>query len=108
MGEFERVYGDGGQLDFGDAGQMHNYLWHAARVFFAQGGRRLYISRTFLPRGGANDGIARADVPAAGGDTALEVRARFPGAAGNIRVRITVRVGQTFWAARRARQSSSA
>lgn len=94
MGEFERIYGDGGQLKFSDAGQMHNFLWHAARAFFTDGGRRLYISRTFLPSSGNNDGIARANVPAAGGATALAVRARFPGSAGNIRVRITVRVGR--------------
>ncbi len=96
LDEFERMYGDGGQLDFSDAGQMHNYLWHAARAFFSEGGRRLYIARTFLPNGDGDDGIARATVPAAGGATALEVRARFPGAAGNFLVRITVRVGQNI------------
>ena len=94
LGEFERIYGDGGQLEFSDAGQTHNYMWHAARAFFTEGGRRLYVSRTFLPSSGTNDGIARANVPAAGGATVLEVRARFPGAAGNIRVRITVRAGR--------------
>lgn len=95
LGEFERIYGDGGQLDFSDAGQMHNYLWHAARAFFTEGGRRLYVSRTFrASSSGSNDGIARANVPAAGGASALEVQARFPGAAGNMRVRITVRVGR--------------
>ena len=92
LGEFERVYGDGGQLTFSDAGPMHNYVWHAARAFFAEGGRRLYIARTFLPRSD-HDGIARARVPEAGGVTALELEARFPGAAGNFLVRITVRVG---------------
>ncbi len=92
LGEFERVYGDGGQLTFSDAGPMHNYVWHAARAFFAEGGRRLYIARTFLPRSD-HDGIARARLPAAGGATALELEARFPGAAGNFLVRITVRVG---------------
>lgn len=96
LDEFERMYGDGGQLNFSDAGQMHNYLWHAARAFFSAGGRRLYIARTFRPNGAGDDGIARATVPAAGGATALEVRARFPGAAGNFLVRITVRVGQNI------------
>ena len=38
--EFERTYGDGGQLVFSDFGQMHNFLWHAVRAFFAEGGRR--------------------------------------------------------------------
>jgi hypothetical protein len=93
LGEFERIYGDGGQLDFGDASPIHNYLWHAVRAFFTEGGRRLYIARTFLPRSSGNDGIARANVPVAGGATALELRARFPGAAGNFLVRITVRIG---------------
>ena len=91
--EFERIYGDGGQLAFSDAGRMHNYLWHAARAFFAEGGRRLYVSRTFLPSSEADDGIARADLPGHRAGVVLHVRARFPGAAGNIRIRITVRVG---------------
>jgi len=30
--EFERTYGDGGQLVFSDFGQMHNFLWHAVRA----------------------------------------------------------------------------
>ena len=93
LGEFERIYGDGGQIDFSDACHMDNYLWHAARAFFTEGGRRLYIARTFRPKGGCDDGIARARVPAAGGATALELQARFPGAAGNFLVRITVMLG---------------
>jgi hypothetical protein len=28
---------------------MHNYLWHAARAFFEEGGKRLYVSRIFRP-----------------------------------------------------------
>ncbi len=91
--EFERIYGDGGQLVFADSGQMHNYLWHAVRAFFAEGGRRLYIARAFLPRGNDDDGVARCNVPADGGTAALGIRARFPGAAGNFLVRFTVRLG---------------
>jgi uncharacterized protein len=91
--EFEQIYGDGGQLVFSDAGPMHNYLWHAVRAFFAEGGRRLYISRTFRPRDGDDDGVAGCSVPATGGDAALGIRARFSGAAGNFLVRFTVRLG---------------
>jgi uncharacterized protein len=90
--EFERIYGDGGQLDFSDAGTMHNYVWHAARAFFAQGGRRLYVARAFHQRSD-DDGIARCNLSAAGGATALEIRARYPGAAGNFRVRLTFHTG---------------
>ena len=32
LGEFERVYGDRQQMQFG-ASPTHNYLWHAARAF---------------------------------------------------------------------------
>ncbi len=47
--EFERVYGKGEQLNFSDTGQLHNYLWHGVRSFFEEGGKRLYVARTFLP-----------------------------------------------------------
>jgi len=71
LGEFERVYGDRQQLDFTDVGLIHNYLWHAVRAFFEEGGKRLYISRVFRPdqnEGGAiiSDGFARVRVPAGG------------------------------------------
>jgi uncharacterized protein len=91
--DFERTYGDGGPLVFSDSGQMHNYLWHAVRAFFAEGGRRLYVSRAFLPRGRDDDGVASCNVPASGGLDALRIRARYPGAAGNFLVRFTVRLG---------------
>src|ERR687896_625153 len=51
LGEFERTYGDRQQLEFGTEGSTHNYLWHAVRAFFEEGGRRLYISRVFTPLG---------------------------------------------------------
>ena len=115
LGEFERVYGDRLQLEFqsdaGDAVRMHNYLWHAVRAFFEEGGKRLYISRVFRPLAGEYppadfdqvaeaaglypDGHARRSLPAAGGAGALRVRSRFPGRAGNFRVRFTVQVGQS-------------
>src|SRR6266581_3929052 len=46
LGDFKRIYGDGEQLEFGTS-FLHNYTWHAARGFFAEGGRQLYISRCF-------------------------------------------------------------
>lgn len=110
--EFERTYSDGRQLNFTGA-VLHNYMWHAARAFFAEGGERLYVSRVFSARGGGAlpraepddadpprdpggdflDGHARTSVPVAGGPDSLRVRARFPGAAGNFRVRFTLRLG---------------
>jgi phage tail sheath protein FI len=110
LGEFERIYGDRQRLDFNGAA-MHNYLWHAARAFFEEGGKRLYVSRVFRPRSGTYppadfnavalsqgvypDGHARRFLPPGGGAAALGIRARFPGAAGNLRVRFTLRLGQS-------------
>ncbi len=77
---------------------MDNYLWHAVRAFFAEGGQRLYIARVFLARAGS-DGRARASFPQAIASdgtlpaNSLLVTARFPGAAGNMRVRFTLRLG---------------
>ncbi len=34
LGDFKRIYGDGNQMRFG-GDVLHNYLWHAARAFFA-------------------------------------------------------------------------
>jgi hypothetical protein len=114
LAEFERVYGDRQKLNFNGA-EVHNYMWHAARAFFEEGGKRLYVARVFSPLqasppaalpgpdvdsppqetdGDFLDGYARASVPDSGGTGALRVRSRFPGAAGNLRVRFTLRLGQ--------------
>ena len=46
LAEFERIYGDGEQLRFtGESARRDNYVWHAARAFFDNGGRRLYVVR---------------------------------------------------------------
>jgi len=94
LGEFERTYGDRQQLNFSDAAGMDNYLWHAARAFFEEGGKRLYVSRVFRPSAGDDDGRASATLPTSGGAGAVTISARFPGEAGNMRVRFDLLVGQ--------------
>ena len=77
FGDFQRIYGG---LD--DLGYGTNYLAHAVRAYFNEGGSRLYVSRAF--RKGADDGTAVS--PALGGnDDAHLVRfvARVPGLIGN-------------------------
>jgi phage tail sheath protein FI len=95
LGEFERTYGDRQKLNFSDAAGMDNYLWHAVRAFFEEGGKRLYVSRVFLANGD-DDGRASADLPSGGGDSAITISARFPGEAGNMRVRFDLLVGQNI------------
>ncbi|HYJ03856.1 MAG TPA: phage tail sheath subtilisin-like domain-containing protein [Chthoniobacterales bacterium] len=111
LGEFERTYAGGAKLEFATPGgqpevtdPMDNYLWHAVRAFFGEGGKRLYISRIFRPLSGTEyppnfddplptpfpgeesgsilwpDGHARAIF------NGTEVRSRFPGLASNLNV----------------------
>lgn len=138
LSDFERTYGDRNLMQFAGAPDVHNYLWHGARAFFEEGGRRLYVSRVFRPdtddatelyerptsdiatdavaadaaagtpagparkltaSGDYRDGHARRWVSdgISGGpsdvdlDTAVQIRARFPGKAGNFIVRFHLR-----------------
>jgi phage tail sheath protein FI len=105
--DFEHVYGDGQQLAFGREGAptdtytVDNFMWHAVRAFFEEGGKRLYVVRTFRPISAANDGKARVNLPAAGGDNAVLIEARFPGVAGAMRLQLTLSLGQNVLASER-------
>jgi phage tail sheath protein FI len=94
LGEFERAYGGRERLNFSGA-EMDGYLWHAARAFFEEGGKRLYVSRVFRAPEGLTtvECCSVRDVPL--GDTpVLHLRARYPGVAGDFRVQFSVRLGQ--------------
>jgi phage tail sheath protein FI len=125
--EFEATYGDRQRLQFAteddpttDLPLMHNYVWHAVRAFFENGGKRLYVERVFRPlvtdgdgnavpgettgadgQRLANDGRAYQRI---GSDVssdeaaALSVHARFPGVAGSRHVRITLKRGPNILA----------
>ena len=84
--DFSRIYGgiDNLQLqDQGDLVEQPNYMAHAVRAFFDNGGRRLYVTRVYDPIG--DDAMAgRASVPIPG--TEVVLRARFPGREGQMRV----------------------
>jgi uncharacterized protein len=84
--DFERVYGGLDVLLAPTQGDERlPYTSHAARVFFMNGGKRLYISRVFTPRGpaGAEDwGVAARTIPVSG--TTATWRARWPGGYGNV------------------------
>jgi phage tail sheath protein FI len=93
--DFERIFGNLGDLQYSPV-VMPNYLAHAVRAFFVNGGRRLYVTRAFLTSG-TEDHHARTDVTGAGSPPAagtFSLRARFPGTGGNVRVTFTLRAGQ--------------
>jgi hypothetical protein len=92
LGEFEAVYGDGEQLDF-EGTVLPNYMWHAARAFFTEGGKRLYVSRVFRNPEKPAPGKAAADGCATLRKGGLTFRARYPGAYGNFLLKFTVKVG---------------
>jgi len=99
LAEFERVYGDGRPLEFGDTGPIPNFTWQAVRAFFEEGGKRLYVARVY--RQGSDDGRAHAYLPVneesrASDPGTVAIRARYPGSAGAMRVRLTVRLGQNI------------
>jgi len=104
FGDFERIYGGLtnlalGTLDAPDPKNL-NYLAHAVRAYFDNGGSRLYVSRVYspLPNGlDPNDAAAKKKVGCAVSvyvvdSTDAKERARFiartPGRAGNGRIGI--------------------
>lgn len=61
--DFERIYGGFENLEFESADtarteleSQHNYMWHAARAFFENGGLRLYIARIYEQGSDPNQG----------------------------------------------------
>jgi phage tail sheath protein FI len=87
--EFERAFGS--LDDVGTGTDTRNYLAYAARAFFDNGGRRLYVSRVFpftMGAGGIDPDADFAKLALANGVATW--RARWPGAAGHA---ISVQVG---------------
>jgi hypothetical protein len=83
--EYERVYGGLEPLEL-VSGERVNYMAHAARAFFNNGGVRLYISRVFSPPLGVavKDCCASLNVVTTVGGATW--RARWPGEDGNVLV----------------------
>jgi len=96
--EFERTYGGKERLQFVNedddtVDEIDNYMWHAARAFFEEGGKRLYVSRVYTVRE-ASPNSTGCSSAAMGSPVTLNVRARFPGRAGDARVTFTFNAGQ--------------
>jgi len=97
LADYELIYGDGAPLNFGSS-MVPNFMWHAVRAFFTEGGRRLYVARAIHRTGGVVSAVAATgNLPtvALESDAAkrLVIKARFPGAGGNLRVIVALRYG---------------
>lgn len=89
--DFERIYGGIDQLTFADLnGATTNFMAHAARAYFEEGGRRLYVARVW-EQAETGDGIARMVDEATPED--YTISARHPGSSGNMLVTFVFRAG---------------
>jgi phage tail sheath protein FI len=89
--EFGRIFGDAVDLEFDGLGPSMNFMALGVKGFFDEGGSSLYVSRTFSYRDSGD--LADDHASAAADDSTVTIRARFPGAAGRMRVTFTLRVG---------------
>jgi uncharacterized protein len=93
-GEYQRVYGGFADLDFAGT-PFTNYMAHAVRAFFDNGGRRLYVSRTYLPKdvdGTPTPGFACSKIR---GDVA-EIKSRFAGSGYNGKAKFSLKTQRVF------------
>ncbi len=95
--DFERLYGGLADLRFGaaDPGTAAlNFLAHAVRAYFNEGGSRLYVARTYTARTAAAaadqpaQGLASSANFATGAGNVVRFSARFAGDCGNGAVRV--------------------
>jgi phage tail sheath protein FI len=95
--DYDRIYGglDGLEFELGDTTTTNteaqvNYVAHAVRAFFDNGGSKLYVTRIYEPDSDAQNipadtGKANVALGSPGG-----IRARFPGRDGNMLIRFGV------------------
>jgi hypothetical protein len=91
--DFKRLFGDSDAL-LVDGVSNINHLALAVRLFFENGGKRVYVSRLYSPPPARAPGVnadGHAEVvllPGSGptDDDRVSLRARFPGRAGNVQV----------------------
>jgi phage tail sheath protein FI len=112
--DFRRLFGDSDDLLL-DGTPSTNHLGYAVRLFFENGGKRVYVARLYSkPAAGAlgvnADGHAEVVLLSGSGSTdddRVSLRARFPGRAGNVQVVVrALRSGNLLTGAAGARRLS--
>jgi len=89
FGDFERTFGGFENLNFGGNG-VPNYIAHAVRNYFDNGGARLFMARVY--NAGGSDGIARSAFAGGDADDANNLRfiSRSPGRSGDGTVTVSL------------------
>lgn len=88
--DFSRIFCGVDQLNFANAGLQDNFMAHAVRSFFDNGGTKVYVTRAFTPTDPQSPNSGKASSPV-GSLPNVTLRARFPGAAGNMQIRFAIR-----------------
>ena len=97
--DFERIYGGLDRLRL-DGADVENFLAHAVRAYFDEGGKRLYVSRIWRGSDPVSPPVndeGRSIWPAPDAsppDPGFRLVARHPGRAGDMQVRLVFRMGQ--------------
>jgi phage tail sheath protein FI len=86
--DYQRYFGDDADLLLGGVPTL-NHMAQAVRLFFLNGGARVYISRVVVPPAGQTlADITARSAPLTTSAGSAFIRARYPGLAGNLRVRM--------------------
>ena len=89
--DFQRIYGGIDPLLFSnESDESTNYMAHAVRAFFDNGGSRLYVARAFQPVNETDPTSGQA-VLVLSSPADVTLRARFPGRIGNMRIIFAVK-----------------
>jgi uncharacterized protein len=98
--DYERIYGGIDPLIFEDeATETQNYMAHAVRAFFDNGGTKLYVARIYEPDvdGDTLGSMSEEEINDLGkagtGESPSLIFARFPGRGGNLRIIFSIKVG---------------
>jgi hypothetical protein len=100
--DFSRIYGGIDNLSFaGQDESQINYMAHAVRAFFDNGGRMLYVTRVYQYDVAENtdpDETTGKSVLALGTTPEVTLRARFPGTTGDMRIVFAVNTSSNLLA----------
>jgi phage tail sheath protein FI len=88
--DFEQIYGGFDDLSFGGTTTVTNYIAHAVRVYFEEGGSRLYVARAFVATSGSDTGVAKSPNPTPATAPAVSFTALSPGNIGNGTITVTM------------------